>query len=411
MDLKNPQSSERYAVDPTPEDVAFLETVPNLSPTCYDVPRGCLEMDLDKFRTLEPKPDFWLYVDNGATDEWEGFFTDYIANITEIMGKPPIFIDTLFEDGHGCREEGSVTYKYFTNKADTCFQRSLIDVHKRLEELSVFLGINLEGSDKFSAGQQEMCDAAAHFTQVAEDSHTRGVRVAEAWFEVLPDSVQVSPFAPYGNAFLRTLEELGMPVVHPGYCIGKPCNSGIYGPDYETINATGWFVNCKQGQEYSSCNDETLYNVDLWLVGGREVATLELGQDSFESLFPDKAVLAGQFTHIPLNDGTISYHNIARFLKDMADVLEAAQPLHSTANNLPCSDVDVTSNEHISAGNVLDFSTVQPRQTACFNEAFLQTSYFMCPSSAAGTFATQVFHVSSLVTIVVITTNLIQSLL
>lgn len=118
-----------------------------------------------------------------------------------------------------------------------------------------------------------------------------------------------------------------------------------------------------------------------------------------------------QYAHIPLNDATISYHNIARFLNEMADDLAAAQPLHSTANNLPCADVDVTSNEHISAGNVLDFSTVQTRQTACFNEAFLQTSYLMCPSSAAGTFPTLVFHLSCVVTILVITIDLIESLL
>jgi hypothetical protein len=379
MDLSNPQSSERFSVDPTPEDVTFLETLPNLSPTCYDVPRGCLEMDLDIFQDLDPLPDFWLYIDNGATNEWDGFFTEYIGNITTIMGKPPIFIDTVFEDGYDCRQKSDSKFAYQDTDADECYSRSLIDVHKRLEELSIFLGIDLQGTDSFSDGQQEMCEAAGRFALVAEDLHKRGVRVSTAWFDITPDNILVAPLGVYADAFSRTLEELGLPLVHNRFCIGKSCNSELYGPDYEIINSSSWFVDCQPGQALSTCNDQTLYNVDFWLLGGREITDVQLNMDFFESQFPDKAILAGQFSHIPLNDGTISYHNIARFLNGLADELDTAKPLHDRTGDLSCANVDVTSNEHTSAGNAYDFSTVEPRQVACFNEAFLQQAYFVCP--------------------------------
>lgn len=377
MDLSNPQTSERYAVDPTPEDVAFLETLPNLSPTCYDEPKGCQVMDLDLFRALNPLPDFWLYIDNGGTDDWDGFFTGFIGNITETMGKPPIFIDTAFEHGHGCRDSTSQKFAYQTNDADSCYSRSLIDVHKRLEELAVFLGVDLEGSDSFSDGQQDMCEAAARFSNAAQAAHNRGIRVALAWFNILPDSVYVAPFSPLADTFARTLEELGMPIVHAGLCTNKPCNSGLYGPDYEIINASTWFVECTEGQAFTSCNGRTLYNIDLWMLGGRELQSVINGRDFFATNFPDRAILAGQYVDIPMNDGTISYHNIARFLDNMAEQLENAQPMYGSSKD--CASVDVSSKEHLRASNLIDFSSVPPGQIACYNKAFHQTAYLMCP--------------------------------
>mgnify|MGYP005849875741 CR=1 FL=1 len=121
LDLDNPATSDALNADPTLDDIAFLKSIPTLSPTCYDAPQGCQTLDLDLFRAMDPLPDFWLYIDNGAQDGWDGFFTEYVQNITDIMGKPPIFIDTIFEDGHPCREKDSPKWNADYSNGDHCY--------------------------------------------------------------------------------------------------------------------------------------------------------------------------------------------------------------------------------------------------------------------------------------------------
>jgi len=372
LNLDNPSASEAFAVDPTPDDVAFLKSIPTISSMCFDEPDGCLEIDMDAFRALDPKPDFWLYIDNGSQDTYDGFFTQYVENITEIMGKPPIFIDTLFEHGHGCRDQASSTWNVNSKDADTCYSRSAIDVIKRTIELTEFLGITLDDTEDLKA----MCEAATRFSNVAEAAHKRGVRAASMWINVLPESVYVAPFFPYGDTFPRTLEELGMPLIHPGLCMGQPCNSGLYGPEFEIINASSWFVNCQAGQDFASCNDATLYNVDFWLVDGRNTQLLE-DLEFFQTAFPDKAILAGQDAHVPMNDGALTYRNVARFLHDIADGLETAKSFYA---DLGCQDVDVTSNEHTTLANAIKQSTVKPGNVACFNRQYHEDAY--CPAGS-----------------------------
>ncbi len=375
MNLDSPAVTDALNTDPTVDDIEVLKSIPTFSPSCYDRPVGCQEMDLDLLREMEPKPDFWLYIDNGSQDTYAGFFTDYISNITTIMGKPPIFIDTLFENGHSCRDSSSVTWNFDSTKADTCYSRSVIDVIQRTSELADFLGMQVE--DK--KGQQAMCEAAQRFTDVAESAHQRGVRAGLAWINVLPESVYVALYSPYSDTFPRTLEELGLPIVHSGMCLNKPCNAAIYGPEYEIINASTWFVNCNEGQSLNTCNDETLYGIDFWLMGGRELQLLD-DMEFFRSSFPDKAILAGQVAHVPMNDGAMSYEGVARFLNDIADRLETAQ---SFSRSMECQEVDVTSNEHTSAANTLEQNTVDAGRVACFNRAMLQQSYVTCPASNA----------------------------
>ncbi|KAL7555601.1 hypothetical protein ACA910_001615 [Epithemia clementina (nom. ined.)] len=380
IDVDNPDTSERYATDPTPEDIEFLRTVPNMSPSCYDVAKGCLDFDMQLFQQLNPKPDFWLFIDNGATDDSDGFFTNVIPNITQVMGKPPIFIDTLFEN-RNCRQQGSANFNQVTSNSESCYQRSLIDILQRTTQLAEFLGIRFDGSQSVGDGQADMCQAAERFTKVAKSAHERGVRVAEAWFLILPEDIYVAPFAPYGNAFTRTLEELGMPIVHTGYCLVNPCNSGLYGDDYEIMNSSEWFLGCAEGQEKSTCNDKTLYNIDFWMMGGREFGDVQKSQDFFASKFPDKAILAAQYAHVPLNDGAFSYHNIANFLNYIANELEKAQPLYNDPTK--CTAVNVTSDFHTSYARSIDMSSVPPLSTACYNESYHQTAYLQCPAGSA----------------------------
>lgn len=375
LNLDSPAMTDALNTDPTVDDIQVLKSIPTLSPACYDQPVGCQELDLDLLRAMDPKPDFWLYIDNGSQDGWAGFFTDYVGNITDIMGKPPIFIDTLFEHGQGCRNSSSTTWNVDSKNANTCYSRSVIDVIQRSSELSDFLGLNVEDKE----GQQAMCEAAQRFSNVAEAAHQRGVRAALTWINVLPESVYVALFSPFGDTFPRTLEELGMPLIHAGLCLGQPCNAGIYGPDYEIINASTWFVNCEEGQELNTCNDETTYGVDFWLMGGRELQLLD-DMDFFRDNFPDKAILAGQYAHVPMNDGGMSFEGVARFLNDISDRLETAQSFYSDRQ---CQSVDVTSNEHTSYANNLEQNTVNAGNVACFDRNVHQAAYKTCPAAGS----------------------------
>lgn len=390
MDLKNPATSQRFATDPTADDVTYLETLINLSPMCYDVPKSCQEMDVELFRDqVASDLDFWLFISNGGTDGWDGFFTEYVEEITAIMGRPPIFIDTKFENpGSGCRDADSIKFNVNTAESQKCYSRSLIDVVNRIHEVAEFLGVDFEGdngNDKLVSGQEEACTAAQRFSDVAADAHSRGIRVAGVWFDVYPEEVYIAPYSALGNAFTRTLEELGLPYLHPGICLqDTSCRTELWGPDYETINSTSWFVNCQPGQEFSTCNEATLYNADLYIVEGRDFTVLEQNKDFFAKHFPDKAILQGQYVHTPLNDGAISYHNIARHLNYVADKLEKAEPLYpNVATKSACADVDVTSDQHTSNINAIEFNSLLPGEFACYNKAFHQAKYMECPEVAS----------------------------
>ena len=226
-----------------------------------------------------------------------------------------------------------------------------------------------------------MCEASQRLTRVSKDAHDRGVRVGLAYFVVLPEDAYIGPLSPLADTFPRTLEELGVPIIHPGLCMNNPCNSDLWGEEFEVINTTSWFPNCQEGQALDTCNDQTIYNIDFWLLDGR---TIQLINDDafFKSALPDKSLLAGQYTHIPMNDGTMSYEGVARFLNDIADNLEKAQTFYSTDKQ--CQNADVTSNDHIKLSNDGGKITIDPGHVACYNRANLQEKYMECPSLGSG---------------------------
>merc|ERR1712194_100167 len=66
---------------------------------------------------------------------------------------------------------------------------------------------------------------------------------------------------------LRMLEELGMPIMHPGSCPNKDACTFEY--FWEWIPIGEYFQSCtdaqKENLEFEACNKDPLYPVDFWL--------------------------------------------------------------------------------------------------------------------------------------------------
>jgi len=344
------------AADPTPKDIAFLRSIPTIGLENYThLDYGDMDMfqalnfDINKFHALNPKPEFWLLLDGNKK---------YVQNITEIIGKTPISIDPFFENGHLCRDQDGA-WDDKSENADKCYFRSAIDVIKRTIELAGFLGIELDDAKD----QKTMCEAAMRFSSVAKAAHKHGVRAVGMF--IFEDAI--FPIPPHKNAFMRTLEELGMPLFHPSY-------------EFEHIEYwynQSWFVNCQEGQNFTSCNDATLFNIDFWLLDRNSMNRLR-NLEFYEEFPPDKAILAGQIARVPSFVGPYSYQVVARFLNYTSNRLEKAQSLYPDQG---CQDIDVTPKQHISVANLFTNSTVKVGTVACFNRMHLQRAY--CPTDSS----------------------------
>jgi len=365
-----------FAVDPTPEDIAFLRSIPTISSGCEFFFICLGNVDINKFQALNVKPDFWLLL-----DQYQG----YVQNITEIMGKPPIYIDPLVEQVYLCLHQDG-EWDVESKNADKCYFRSAIDVIKRTIKLAEFLGIELDDAED----QKTMCEAAMRFSNVAEAAQQRGIRAGRIFIEysAVEDSavILVMPIPPHFNPFTRTLEELGMPLLHPSY-------------KFEYIDVyKSWFVNCREGQNWTSCNNDTLYNIDFWLLDSipmNELTKLEF----FEEFFPDKAILSGQFAHVPGYAGPFSYRTVARFLNDISNRLEKAQSLYPDQG---CEDIDVTSKQHTSVANLVKHSTGKDGNVACFNRKYLKHAY--CPADSIADSSAGISQSAQLLYLLVVST-------
>lgn len=369
MDLSKYPIEPDFSVDPSAEDIEFLQSIKTVSPDCFDRPSGCTTLDFSLVKALDPLPDFWVYVDNGSSD---GFFTSYVANMTALLGSPPIFIDSNHVGGTNCRVGDQWDYK-----EENCIGRSMIDVIARNLELAKFLGVQID-QDQLDEDRRALCQAAETFTKSAKAAHERGVRVMKAHVFATPDGTFVLPQNPLVGAYDRTLEELGMPFLHNGKCLnGAPCQFPLFGDQYESIQAKDWFPDCPEGTtDFTSCNTKTLYPIDFWLMGGRVL--LQVTDTAFlNQNLPDPALLQGQVGMIPSNDGALSYRNAALFLSAMAKDLDGVERVHPPTECKP--GVNVTSDEHLNR----EFGGLQPAEYACFNRDTHDQAYYMCSSSSS----------------------------
>jgi len=359
--MNDPDYQPYWPTDPSPNELTFLEAIPTFSPSCYHAKNTkCDEIDVEAAKGANP--DKWIYIDNGSWHTGED-----MKDITDSMGNIPIFISTHYE---GNKNPGCITYnkdtaRYTTDKAK-CTSRSLLDVIIRTNELANFLGIPKIDIVK---DQQEFCDAADELTEAALSAQQRGIRVMTVNPSIAENNDVILYFGnPLNDPFLRSYEELGVPIIHPGK--HPSARNSV-----EKITSSEWFTDCQPGDFYKNCNSATYYSVDLYLVEGRRFFYNTPEEQYFlETFFPDKALLNNQIAHWPLNDGPISYTSAARSFEEMTRKLnEAVRQYDSTQ----CVAVDVTSASFLNAA----FGGLKGGDYACYEKSSSNLAYTICSAA------------------------------
>jgi len=357
-DMNDPDYQPYWPVDPSPRELEFLKGIPTFSPSCYHAKNSkCDELDIDKI--IDAEPDKWVYIGNGNWNTGEK-----MREITDLMGNRPIFISTHYE---GNKNPGCITYNeststYTTDKSK-CTARSLVDVIKRTNELANFLGISKVDIAK---DQRKMCDAASELSDAAMSAQQRGIRVMTINPTIAVDnSVTLYPIDPLSDPFLRSYEELGVPILHPG-----KYNAGLQ--KSEAIPSKEWFTDCLPGNMFKSCNSNAYYPVDLWLVEGRRFFFNTPEEQYFlETFFPDKALLNNQIAHWPLNDGPISYTSATRSFEEMTRKLNGAVRQYDATQ---CTNTDVTSKAFLDS----QFGGLKGGEYSCYTKENIQHDYLQC---------------------------------
>jgi len=339
-----------YPADPSPEDMKFLVTTKNLSPTC--LAQYCTEFKLDILEEL--KPDF--LVAHGYKGKFWAI-SSVEKNITA-MGIDIIYNEISLghkTDSRNCTEE---------KKYKDCTGKTMIDEIEQLEDLSAFLGHTLPES--VEADKKLMCEAVESFSANAKKAQDNGVRVMAGYL-----TLGTSYFAnPLTDMVLRMFEELGAPMMHYDKCESVNCTLNYF---WEYIPIDEYFP-CKDNRK--DCNDDVLYPVDFWLYDHR--TTLNVPTPEFVINFPDKALEAKQYAYWPIGGRLVSYRHVAEILNNVGPELGKAKRLHPETSCTP--DIDVSSDEHRLFKNKGE-SELKGGDFACFQPEFHETKY-TCPGSS-----------------------------
>merc|ERR1711933_11493 len=351
--MHDPDYQPYWPTDPTPNELAFLQDIPTFSPDCYHAKQTKCD-DIDVEAAIAAQPEKWVYIDNGGWHTGEE-----MKVITDSMGNLPIFISTQYD---GNKNPGCITYDKetatYTTYKSKCKARSLLDVIKRTNELANFLGIPKVDIAK---DQQEFCEASQALTDAASNAQQRGIRVMTVNPSIDENNAVSLYFVdPLTDPFLRSYEELGVPIIHPGLM---------------NMKSNDWFTDCAPGTMFQNCNNNTYYPVDLYLVEGRRFFFNTPEEQYFlQTFFPDKALMNNQITHWPLNNGAISYTSAARSFQEMARKLNEAVRQYAPTQ---CVNADVTSEQYLNAV----FGGLKGGDFACYNKNLLQLDYTTCSTT------------------------------
>ena len=297
---------------------------------------------------------------------------------------PEIYIDTWYEnDFQGCRNLTTSEIIDVTK----CTRRSMIEIIQRKVELAAFL-VHDVGTTEVAAERRALCDAAADFTNAAEEAHARGIRAMPVVYGLFgPGLTIMSPFDLFEDSPLRTMEELGMPFIQafdldcgPSSTTGRctaitPPNFGT-GPNNFPI-FTDWFPNCTTqdvvAMNATACTAASVYYpADVLFLWTFTYSEALVSPSVIQASFPHPALLNGQYTWFFRNDAALSYRNAARMLTDAAALLRRSQRIFPSS---PCTEVDVTASDFVSQATRL------PRGAyACFDRNDLDPKYVGCPT-------------------------------
>jgi len=285
--------------------------------------------------------------------------TAEIANqVLQSTGQNPIFIDNRFENDEGCRTED------FEIVGTNCYARSVFDVIARTQELAAFLGA--PESEQLAKDQQLMCEAANEFTLMAEQLHNRGVLCAGATSR-LTDGGNVNLINVNQIPWLRTFEELGLPLMHPEF--QNPTDFT------RTYTAEQWFPGCNRfgGDKFNCDGIQPAFPVDCWLFDSRSYPVIVEEKEALLEVLSVEAIEKDQFTHLLMNDGAITYQTVAAVLKQVTADLKDVQSLYD--DKLGCTRVEVTDRDHTS----LAYGGLEGGEYACFDRDMLNGDMLTCP--------------------------------
>jgi len=346
-DFENPEEGSSFPADPNPEEMRLLTKVVNLSPSCKA--EYCTEFLSEKFADL--KPDFFL-VHGYRHSPW-ALSAEHLKNATD-AGIEVIYTELSLE-GEDCTSAGE--YKSFYGK-------SMIDVIEQNHELAEFL--NLDIPSQLDKDMERLCKSATTFQKNMKIARKNGVRAMGAYLSTSTSYIA----APHHDMVLRMVEELGAPIMHVGACTNKTvCPFDYF---WEWLPIDEYFTGCAAGDVSESCNDETLYPVDMWLYDHRTTQTVT--NEDFAIGFPDKAIVKQQVEYWPIGGRLITPHHAADILDILGPSLAGAERLHPKTE---CTSVDVTSTKHRTDG-------LPGGAYACYDDAeYHNSKYFSgCTSSS-----------------------------
>jgi len=316
LDFEKPELGSSFPADPTAEEIRFLQSVVNLSPGCGA--EYCTEFNQEYLENV--KPD--LFILHGYRQSpWA--IASHVQNITDFMGRPPIYIE-LSAHGEDCKNE-NVT---------SCYGKSMIEIIERYNELAEFL--DFDTPSKLDEDYARLCASAETFTKQMKGAQEKGIRTMAAYL-----TTGTSYFAtPVDDMVLRMFEELGMPIMHVGGCTNETTCKYEYFWEYIPIDE--YFNSCEEGQNLTDCNANTLYPVDFWLYDHR--TTLTVQNEDFATAFPDQAILKKQYASWPIGGRLITPDHASRILDTVGKAMEGAERIYDATACVP--DVDVVSLTH-----------------------------------------------------------------
>jgi len=353
--------------DPDKETSDFLASSINVSPSCWKNPRGCFRFDnVTDLINMKDEIDYLLMIDNGSS----GFAQDYKDYPdggngfmkAERAGMEWIFIDTFYDTNPGCRHFTNATLKDPSN----CFGRSMIDIARRIEELAIFLGVDVD-EGKIEKEKEEACAAANEFTLTMKEAHKKDMRFKAVILGSRDGSYYIRDFDPTTLWVPRTMEELGAPLGH-----AKLYNSTL--GERRDVMINDYFVDCEDNLVNSTCNANTIFPIDFWFIDSRSFLLVD---DTLLSFFPDRALTAGQYWHYPRNDGPISYRSITSMLNSYSTRIQASKKVTpSSVKDDKCLEIDPK--QPWANGYGLD-----KNEFICYDEDLIQKEYLTCSNTVA----------------------------
>jgi hypothetical protein len=230
--------------------------------------------------------------------------------------------------------------------------------------------LNLEEPAQFQQDLADLCAAAGEFQEQMKTAHEKGIRTMAAYVD--PSSAFYA--SPVNDMVLRMFEELGMPILHVGKC--EECSQSYF---WETIPTESYFTSCNNSTLFDECED-TLYPVDVWLYDHRTRNVIN--NEDFALVFPDPAVLAGQFVEWPIGGRKVTPRHAIEILSAVGPAVANADRLHDETGCV--SDIDVTGEAHRQSGSGVKGAGAG--EYACYNTDFHNAKYFQgCGGAGEGT--------------------------